>query len=54
MIRGNTIDISHHPLHIDSVSAHGASHHGWASGSPLSKFRAVFIASNLFEIQWKK
>jgi len=30
MIRGNTSDFIAHPLHKDSTSAHGASHHAWA------------------------
>jgi len=54
MICWNTIGLIHHPLHKDSVSAHSASHHTWAPYLPPSKFRAAFVTSNLFEIQWKE
>ena len=37
MVRGNTSDLIGHPLPKDSISAHGASHHGWAPAPPLSK-----------------
>ena len=37
MICGNTSDFIYHPLHENFVSAHGASHHAWASGPPPSK-----------------
>ena len=37
MTCGNTSDFIDHPLPKHFVSAHGASHHAWAPGSPPSK-----------------
>jgi len=37
MICGNTSDFFDHPLPEHFVSAHGASHHVWAPGPPLSQ-----------------
>jgi len=46
MIRGNTIDFIGHPLHKDSISAHGTSHHALA---PPFKIRRWFHA--YFDLQ---
>jgi len=43
MIGGNTIDFIGHPLHKDSISEHGTSHHALAPPFKIrSWFRAYF------------
>jgi len=41
MTCGNTSDFIDDPLPKDFVSAHGASHHAWAPGTPPSKSGAA-------------